>query len=135
MQGGEAWARKIYEASRTSPLWPKLAMIYTYDEGGGIFDHVPPPKACIASSSEPEFDRLGFRVPLFIISPYSRPHFVSHKTHEHTSITRLVELIHDLPAMTARDANSDALLDMFDFNCPTMMEAPAAPPSGTGGCP
>ena len=75
------------------------------------------------------------RVPMIIASPYARPHFVSHKTHDHTSITRLIEVLHDLPAMTGRDANADALLDMFDFNCPTMMEAPVAPASGKGGCP
>jgi len=135
IQGGEAYSRRIYENVRKSPLWPKTALIFTYDEGGGFFDHVPPPKACIPSASEPEFNRLGFRVPLMVVSPYARPHFVSHKTHEHTSITRLIELLHNLPALTARDANSDALLDLFDFNCPTMLEAPAAPPSGKGGCP
>jgi len=135
VQGGEAWARSIYEAARKSPLWPKMAVIYTYDEGGGLFDHVPPPKACLASASEAKFDRLGFRVPLIIVSPYARPHFVSHKTHEHTSITRLIELLHDLPALTGRDANSDALLDLFDFNCPSMLDAPPAPASGKGGCP
>jgi len=135
IQGGEAFSRRIYENVRKSPLWPKIALLYTYDEGGGFFDHVPPPKACIPSASEPEFNRLGFRVPLMVVSPYARPHFVSHKTHEHTSITRLIELLHDLPALTARDANSDALLDLFDFNCPAMLDAPAAPASGKGGCP
>ena len=135
IQGGEAYSRRIYEAVRKSPLWPKTALIYTYDEGGGFFDHVPPPKTCIPSPSEPEFNRMGFRVPLMLVSPYARPHFVSHKQHEHTSITRLIELLHDLPALTARDANSDALLDLFDFNCPSMLDAPAAPPSGKGGCP
>lgn len=135
IQGGEAFSRRIYEAVRKSPLWPKIALIYTYDEGGGFFDHVPPPKACIPSASEPEFNRMGFRVPLMVVSPYARPHFVSHKTHEHTSITRLIELLHDLPALTARDANSNALLDLFDFNCPAMLEPPPAPASGKGGCP
>ncbi|MGZ3424599.1 MAG: alkaline phosphatase family protein, partial [Polyangiales bacterium] len=108
---------------------------YTYDEGGGIFDHVPPPKACLASASEAKFDRLGNRVPLLVVSPYARPHFVSHLTHSHTSITRLIELLHDLPALTGRDANSDALLDMFDFACPSMLDAPVGPASGKGGCP
>jgi phospholipase C len=135
VQGGEAWARSIYEASRKSALWPKMAVIFTYDEAGGFFDHLPPPKACLASASQTQFDRLGFRVPLMIASAYARPHFVSHKTHDHTSITRLIELLHDLPAMTGRDANADALLDLFDFNCPTMLTAPVAPASGKGGCP
>jgi phospholipase C len=134
-QGGEAWARAIYEAARQSKLWPTMAVLYTYDEGGGLFDHVPPPKACLASSTQTKFDYMGPRVPLFVVSPFARKHFVSHKTHEHTSITRLIELLFDLPALTARDANSDALLDLFDFNCPTFLDAPVAPASGKGGCP
>jgi phospholipase C len=74
-------------------------------------------------------------VPLIVVSPYSRPHYVSHKIHDHTSVTRLVELLHDLPALTGRDANADALLDMFDFNCPTFLAADAGPAAGKGGCP
>lgn len=135
VQGGEAWARRIYEAVRKSPAWPKTALIYTYDEGGGLYDHVPPPKACLPSAGATGFDRLGPRVPLLVVSPYARPHHVSHVTHDHTSITRLIELLHDLPALTGRDANADALLDMFDFACPTMLDAPVAPASGKGGCP
>jgi phospholipase C len=134
VQKGEAWARTLYTAAVTSPLWPKLAVIYTYDESGGLFDHVPPPKACLASPQETDFDTLGFRVPLTIISPWARPHFVSHAVHDHTSITRLIELLHDMPALTGRDANADALLDLFDFDCP--MACPPAPPeAGAGGCP
>ena len=74
-------------------------------------------------------------MPLTVVSPYARPHFVSHKTHEHTSILRLIELLHDLPALTARDANSDALLDLFDFACPTLLDAPAGPAAGVAGRP
>ena len=58
---------------------------------------------------------MGFRVPLLVVSPWARPGYVSHRVHEATSITRFVELLFDLPALTDRDANSDALLDMFDF--------------------
>ena len=54
--------------------------------------------------------------------------------HEHTSITRFVETVFDLPALTARDANSDALLDMFDFACSANTVVPDAPQAGTGGC-
>jgi phospholipase C len=135
VQGGEAWSRAIYQAAIKSPLWKKMAIFYTYDEAGGIFDHVAPPKACLASASESKFDRLGSRVPVMVVSPYARPHFVSHKTHSHTSITRFIELIHDLPALTGRDANSDAMLDLFDFNCPSLLDPPTAPAAGKGGCP
>ncbi|MDB4997778.1 MAG: Phospholipase 4 precursor [Myxococcaceae bacterium] len=133
VQGGEAWNRIIYEAAIASPLWSKLAVIFTYDESGGLADHVPPPKACLAAPSQAKFNRLGVRVPLVIVSPYARRGNVSHTVSDQTSITRFVELLHDLPALTARDANANALLDMFDFGCiaPPM----PSPPAGTGGCP
>jgi hypothetical protein len=74
-------------------------------------------------------------VPLGVISPYARPHFVSHVVQDHTSITRLIEAVFDLPALTARDANSTALLDMFDFeNAPALLHPPRPPLAGTGGC-
>jgi phospholipase C len=71
---------------------------------------------------------------LIVASPWARRHYVSHVVHEHTSITRFIETVFDLPALTARDANSDGLLDMFDFSCPPAMTVPAAPPAGSGGC-
>jgi phospholipase C len=80
------------------------------------------------------FHELGIRVPTVVISPYARQHYVSHVTQEHTSITRLIEAVFDLPALTARDANSDAMLDMFDFACPPNLKPPDAPAAGTGGC-
>jgi phospholipase C len=86
---------------------------------------VPPPPACIAAPSESAFDRLGFRIPLIAISPRARASYVSHEVHSLTSILRFIEALFDLPALTSRDANSDALLDLFDF-----CDAPFATPPG-----
>jgi phospholipase C len=136
VQLGEKWGKQIYDAAIASPLWPTLAIVYTYDESGGLADHVPPPKACLASPDQTAFDRLGVRVPMIVISPWARPHYVSHAVHEHASTLRLIELLFDLPALTGRDANSDALLDSFDFECgPALAAPPAAPAAGVGGCP
>jgi phospholipase C len=139
VQVGEAWTRTVYEAAVASPLWPNLAMIWTYDEGGGFADHVPPPnQACIARPGNPRdtpFFELGVRVPLAMISPYVRPHYVSHVVQDHTAITRFIEVVFGLPALTARDANSDGLLDMLNFNClPPLLHPPEAPAAGVGGC-
>lgn len=140
VQAGEAWTRVVYEAASASPLWPELAVIWTYDEAGGFADHVPPPNdACIArpgNSLDAPFTELGVRVPLVVISPYARPHYVSHVVQDHTAITRFIEAVFGLPALTARDANSDALLDMFDFGCggPALLQPPDAPAAGMGGC-
>ena len=134
MQVGEASTRDLYQAVIASPLWPTSAMIWTYDEAGGFFDHVPPPNSCVPRPQDSAFFELGVRVPTVVISPYARKHYVSHVVAEHTSITRLIEAVFDLPALTARDANSDALLDMFDFECPPNLKPPAAPAAGKGGC-
>jgi phospholipase C len=133
IQNGEAWTHLVYQSALASPLWSSLAIVLTYDEGGGFYDHVAPPHACLARPQDHDFFELGVRVPLVVISRFARAHYVSHVQHEHTSILRLVQLVFDLPALTARDANSDALLDMFDFECPND-ELPAAPDPGQGGC-
>jgi hypothetical protein len=139
VQSGEKWTRVVYEALRRSPLWNETAMLLTYDEGGGFADHLPPPnQACVArpgNSLDTPFFELGVRIPLVVISPYARPHYVSHVVQDHTAITRFIEAVFGLPALTSRDANSDALLDMFDFGCPpALLAAPEAPPAGMGGC-
>jgi phospholipase C len=136
VQEGETWSRSLYQAAIASPLWKELAVFYTYDESGGLADHVPPPHACIPSPDQTAFDRYGIRVPFIVVSPWARGHFVSHVVHSHTSMLRFVELAFDLPALTARDANSDALLDLFDFRCgPALTAPPTAPLAGDGGCP
>ena len=134
VQAGDAWLREIYEAARQSPLWPRLAIFYTYDESGGLADHVPPPAACPPSADQAEFDNLGVRVPFLLISPWARRAFVSHAVHEHTGVLRFIQLLHGLPALTARDANAAVPLDLFDFTTPALLNAPTAPPAATGGC-
>lgn len=135
VQLGEQWTRTLYEAVTKSPLWPSTAMFLTYDEGGGFFDHVPPSTtACKPDAKDQDFFELGFRVPLILISPWARHAYVSHVVHEHTSITRFIELLFGVPAMTNRDANSDAMLDLFDFSCAPDKSLPDAPTAGTGAC-
>jgi phospholipase C len=137
IEGGEAFAHKLFTAAFASPLWPKMAIFYTYDEAGGFFDHVPPPAACkpSAKATDAEFNRLGIRMPFVVVSPWAKPGYVSHVPLELTGLTRFVEAMFDLPALTKRDANADLPLDLFDFSTPHLMHVPAAPASGTGGCP
>lgn len=133
LQRGEAWTKRIYDAAVASKAWSSTVLLYTYDEGGGFFDHVPPPTGCVARPQDSAFFELGVRVPLIAISPWARRHYVSKVPRDHTAITRFLEVLFDLPALTARDANADALLDMFDFDCPPAPIA-KAPASGSGGC-
>jgi phospholipase C len=126
---------KRLRAVMSSPAWPRTALFLTYDEAGGLFDHVSPPEACVPDATPPKlesgdapgaFNHYGFRVPLLVLSPYARRHFVSHVVHDHTSILKFIETKFNLPALTARDANADALLDLFDFTRPDL-EVPELP--------
>jgi phospholipase C len=74
-----------------------------------------------------DFAQYGFRVPLIVISPYAKAHYVSHAITDHTSITRFVEQRFKLPAMSARDANADPLSDLFDFTKAALLKAPSLP--------
>ena len=113
---GENAVHDLMQQIFASPIWAHTAVFFTYDEAGGFVDHVPPPPACIASPSQSAFDRLGMRVPVAVVSPYSRAAYNSRRTHSHSSILRFIETVFDLPAITRRDANADAMLDMFDFS-------------------
>jgi phospholipase C len=146
MQVGQQFVYSQVSALMSSPSWATSAMFITYDEAGGLYDHVPPPAACppdaTPPSEQPElggFDRHGFRVPLFVVSPYAKAHFVSHAVHSHTSILRFIETRFGLPALSARDANADAMLDMFDFGNPAFLsppdlEAPAVDAAQLSAC-
>lgn len=132
IHGGERWMSEIYDLALESPLWPELAIVLTWDESGGLADHLTPPSACPPSAAQASFNTYGIRIPAIVISPWARRHYVSHVIHDHTSVLRFIELLYDLPALTSRDANADALLDLFDFACaPATLPAPPAPGTTT----
>jgi phospholipase C len=71
----------------------------TYDEHGGYYDHVPPPRAIKPDSTAPRlaagdipggYDRYGFRVPFVVVSPWARPNYASRIVQDHTSILRFI---------------------------------------------
>jgi phospholipase C len=134
VQAGEAWTRTLVDNLVKSPIWSSSVLFYTYDEAGGFADHVPPPSSCAPSADQAMFTELGVRVPFVAISPYAKRKFVSHEVHQHTSILRFIELLFNVPALTARDANSDALLDLFDFCGTPNTVVGTMPAAGTGGC-
>jgi phospholipase C len=136
VQVADQFMAKVVQSVTASPQWPHLALIITFDEHGGLYDHAAPPKACapdgilpIVPPGETQYDfaQYGFRVPLIVISPYAKAHYVSHAITDHTSITRFVEQRFKLPAMSARDANADPLSDLFDFTKPGLIKAPSLP--------
>lgn len=140
IQEGEAFAASIINAVLESPCWPRTLMIWTYDEHGGYYDHVSPPEAVKPDEVEPKleswhlpgsYDRLGFRVPCVVLSPYARPDHVSHVIHDHTSVLRTIETKWNLGAFTWRDANASNLLDCLDFDAPpAFLDPPSLPRPG-----
>jgi phospholipase C len=114
----------VVDAVLQSPQWPKTVLIFLYDEHGGFYDSIPPPKACEPDAFRPKgddarrFDHLGFRTPFVVVSPFAKRGYVSHEVIDHTSVTRFIELRFGLKALTARDANAWPLLDLFDWAKP-----------------
>jgi phospholipase C len=132
-QFGQQFIEELVNAVFESPDWESTALILTYDEHGGFWDHVAPPEACAPGDYPPDlqpgdwnadFDRLGFRVPLVVVSPFSRAGYVSHEVTDLASVLRLIEVRFGLPALTGRDANAWPMLDMFDFEDPPFLEPP-----------
>ena len=131
---GRSGIANIVARVMASPIWEESAIIFTYDEHGGFYDHVPPPEACHPGdfpSENPsgDFDRLGFRVPLIVVSPYSREGYVSDRVTDLSSILRLIQARYLLPALTGRDANAWPFLDMFDFDAPPRVTPPTLEPA------
>jgi phospholipase C len=136
IQIGQKFVSDLTHAVMSSPQWAHVALFITWDEHGGFYDHVPPPPACIPDTKDPilaasgnntiqaKFDRYGVRVPLLVVSPYAKKGYASHATYDHTSVLRFIEAKFKVPALTARDANADALFDMFDFKNPPNVTPP-----------
>jgi phospholipase C len=119
-----------------SPNWARSAAFLTYDEHGGFYDDLAPPAGCLPDEIEPQlgkgatpgrFDHLGMRVPFIVVSPYAKPHYVSHRVFSHSSLLRLIEARFDLPAISARVANAEPPLDLFDFKHPHFATPPSLP--------
>jgi phospholipase C len=107
---GPSWVAAVVNAIGNSPYWDSTAIFVTWDDWGGMYDHVPPPM-------ENNWYELGFRVPLLIISPYARRGYVSHVRHEFASMIAFSEEAFGIPkgALGATDVRADDLSDAFDF--------------------
>ncbi len=117
---GPSWVTAIVDAIGRSRYWVDTAIFITWDDWGGFYDHVAPP---IYNSYE-----YGFRVPLIIVSPYAKAHYVSHHMHDFGSILRFIEETFGLPSLGYADARADDFSDCFDFQqVPLTFEAISAP--------
>ena len=168
IQAGAAFMNRIITSLINSSSWKDSIFIETFDEGGGLFDHVGPmidgqpiqelsvhagvqkvgpgqyandaavqhvpnpdgiaPKDLDAEDPPGDFTRTGFRVPVMIISPFAKLHFVSHVPMDYTAVLKLVEIRFNLPNLTRRDAaQPDMSTEFFDFAGGPNINPPAAP--------
>jgi acid phosphatase len=104
---GQAHVLDLVNAVKQGPDWKNTAIIVTYDENGGRWDHVAPPRG----------DRWGpgTRVPTIVISPFAKRGFVDHTQYDTTSILATIEARWGLRPLGARDASARPMLGAFDF--------------------
>ncbi|HXU18647.1 MAG TPA: alkaline phosphatase family protein [Terriglobales bacterium] len=154
VQEGAAYVKSIIDALMNSSAWKDSVFFLTFDEAGGLFDHVPPVQTVSPDGIKPilgtndtcttgntsaggpldmcDFDVTGFRLPNFVVSPFAKPHYVDHQNIDTTAILKFIETRFKLQPLTKRDAAQPDISAMFDFtNSPNL--SPPTPPSQPSG--
>jgi len=111
IESGDRHIAELLAQLRASPQWPRMAVIVTYDENGGYWDHVPPPTG-------PGWgDRWGpgSRIPTIIVSPYAKRAFIDHTSYDTTAILKLITERFGTEPLTGVRANTGDLTNAFDF--------------------
>ena len=104
---GEQHTASLIQSIMASKAWKSTAIVVTYDENGGFWDHVPPP---FVDSWGP-----GTRVPTIVVSPFAKRHFIDDTTYDTTSILALIEHRYALIPLSSRDAAAGDLRTAFTF--------------------
>jgi phospholipase C len=141
VRAGEFFMYTVYNAVRNSPNWDRTVLIFNYDEWGGFYDHVPPPRV-LADDSRSHLDsaaqntgmdtfQLGFRVPVAVVSPLVPAGTVlSGAPFEHTSVLKMIEWRWGLSPLSPRDANARNLAEFLDLQNPPRTDT-VTPPTPT----
>jgi phospholipase C len=150
IQAGAAHVHDIIKALMQSSSWKDSAFILTFDEFGSFYDHVPPQPATHPDGIAPidlgandvcskvtgpncDFVFTGYRIPLLVISPFTKKNYVSHRTADFTAILKLIETRFGLPSLTKRDAAQMDMTEFFDFSNPPWMTPPNVPDQDQNG--
>jgi phospholipase C len=134
VQVGASYVATLINGLMSSPSWKDSAFILTYDEAGGTYDHVAPQPAvnpdgispvdlattdiCYGDTTNPlcNFQYTGYRLPLLVVSPFTKKNYVSHTTADYTAILKFIETRFNLQPLTQRDAAQMDMTEFFDFN-------------------
>ena len=153
---GAQYVSTLIGALMQSPSWKDSVFILTYDEFGGFYDHVAPQKTVSPDGIPPQdllpgpppngpdicvqgkgptcdFVYTGFRVPVIVISPFAKKHYVSHTPADYTAWLKLIETRFNLPSLTKRDAAQMDMTEFFDFTNVPWRVPPTTPAQPTNG--
>ncbi|HWR13678.1 MAG TPA: alkaline phosphatase family protein [Terriglobales bacterium] len=143
IQTGSAYVKRVVDALMQSQYWNDSAFFLTYDEAGGLYDHIGlqptvspdgiKPIDLASTDIQGDFTVTGFRVPLIVVSPYAKAHYVSHTAADFTAILKFIEKRYNLPNLTARDAAQIDMTEFFDFVNKPWATPPAPPAQPTDG--
>ena len=143
-QAGARYVEGLVNELMQSSAWPSSAFFLTFDEDGGFFDHVPPQPTVSPDGIAPvdlypgdvcygqqgpacDFTWTGSRVPLIVISPFTKQNYVSHTVEDLTAILKFIETRFALPALTKRDAAQPVMTEYFNFANPPWLTPPTPP--------
>jgi len=150
VQAGAQYAASLINGFMASASWNDSVFILTFDEGGGLYDHVPPQPAVNPDGITPkdlfptdicsvpggancDFNYTGFRVPLIVISPFTKKNYVSHTVADYTAMLTLIEKRFGIPPLTKRDAAQMDMTEFFDFQNVPWFTPPSPPQQATNG--
>jgi phospholipase C len=151
IQAGANFVSTLINPLMASSSWKDSVFILTYDEAGGLYDHVPaqtavapdnffspvdlnPGDVCTKTTGPTcDFTYTGYRVPLIVVSPYAKKHFVDHTVADYTAILKLIETRFNLAPLTNRDAAQPDMTEFFDFNFPPWLTPPSPPVQSQSG--
>lgn len=149
VQDGAAYVETLINGLMQSSSWKSSVFFLTWDESGGFFDHVSPQSTVSPDGIKPvdlqpndfcttttgplcDFTWTGYRVPLIVISPYTKKHYVSHTVADYTAILKFIETRFKVPALTKRDAAQMDMTEFFDFQNSPWLTPPDPPAQNTG---
>jgi phospholipase C len=130
IRAGQAFMADVVHAFMESPQWKRGALFIVYDEWGGFFDHVRPPRVPdIRNSTDPnqDFGQMGLRIPAVTVSPWVKRGSVSHSIFGFESILKMIEYRFGIAPLTRRDAYAQNIARSFDFESKPRLEIPSLP--------
>jgi phospholipase C len=110
LTSGQRFVKTLIQSLMVSEYWTNSAFIWSYDDWGGFYDHVPPPQV--------DDYGYGFRVPALLVSSYAKRGYIDSTTLDYTSVLKFIEDNWDLEPLASRDANANSIISAFDFSAP-----------------